>query len=99
MLRSEWPFVLIINTLLCSCQGSYKIQYHADGPDKPAVEIDFTPPWRRISMVSGLEDALGVKLPGDLGSEETRLFLMGGWVRGGGGGALSGLARAGRGEQ
>ena len=41
-----------------------------------AVEIDFTPPFRRISMVSGLEEALNVKLPADLDSEEARLFLV-----------------------
>lgn len=48
----------------------------ADGAENPPIEIDFTPPWRRISMVSGLEEALNVKLPGDLESEETRAFLM-----------------------
>lgn len=48
--------------------GSYKITYHPDGPEGQAHEIDFTPPFRRISMVEELEKALGVKLP------ETRLF-------------------------
>merc|ERR1712137_169160 len=52
----------------------YKIQYRADGPDQPTTEIDFTPPWRRISMVSGLEEACGFKLP-DIETEECRLFL------------------------
>ncbi len=49
------------------------------------VEIDFTPPFRRISMLSGLEEALGVAFPADLDSEEARLFLVE-LVRGGGGG-------------
>ncbi len=40
------------------------------------MEIDFTPPFRRISMVSGLEEALGAKLPDDLDSEEARLALV-----------------------
>ncbi|CAO2610055.1 Lysine--tRNA ligase [Lemmus lemmus] len=48
--------------------GSYKITYHPDGPEGQAFEIDFTPPFRRISMVEELEKALGVKLP------ETNLF-------------------------
>lgn len=48
--------------------GSYKVTYHPDGPEGEACEIDFTPPFRRISMVEELEKALGVKLP------ETRLF-------------------------
>lgn len=48
--------------------GSYKVIYHPDGPEGQACEIDFTPPFRRISMVEELEKALGVKLP------ETKLF-------------------------
>ncbi|XP_004690422.1 PREDICTED: lysine--tRNA ligase isoform X1 [Condylura cristata] len=48
--------------------GSYKVTYHPDGPEGKACEIDFTPPFRKISMVEELEKALGVKLP------ETRLF-------------------------
>lgn len=56
--------------------GSYEVEYHPDGPDQPAVTIDFKPPWRRISMISGLEEALGTKFPKDLASEEARLFLV-----------------------
>lgn len=41
-----------------------------------AVDIDFTPPFRRISMCAGLEEALNVKLPADMDSEEARLFLV-----------------------
>lgn len=40
------------------------------------MDIDFTPPFRRISMCAGLEEALNVKLPADLDSEEARLFLV-----------------------
>lgn len=45
--------------------GTYKIKYHPDGPDHPenVWEIDFTPPFQRISMIRDLEKALGVKLP------------------------------------
>ena len=44
--------------------GSYKIKYHPDGPDTEQTwEVDFTPPFQRISMVSDLEKACGVKLP------------------------------------
>lgn len=48
--------------------GSYKVTYHPDGPEGQACEIDFTPPFRKISMVEELEKALGMKLP------ETNLF-------------------------
>ena len=40
------------------------------------MDIDFTPPFRRISMCAGLEEALGCTLPADLDSEEARLFLV-----------------------
>ncbi|KAL3143670.1 Lysine--tRNA ligase [Trebouxia sp. C0009 RCD-2024] len=63
---------IMVSGMVKSIKGSYKIAYHADGPDKPTVEIDFTPPWRRISMVSGLEEVLGVKLPQDLSTDEAR---------------------------
>jgi len=57
--------------------GSYVITYHPDGPEKPetAVKVDFTPPFKRIPMIGGLEGALGVKLPTDLFSEEARVQL------------------------
>lgn len=41
----------MVSGMVKAIKGTYKIAYHADGPDKPTVEIDFTPPWRRISMV------------------------------------------------
>ncbi|KAL1439890.1 hypothetical protein MTO96_009719 [Rhipicephalus appendiculatus] len=43
--------------------GSYKITYHPEGADGPALEIDFTPPFRRVRMLPDLEKALGTKLP------------------------------------
>lgn len=65
----------MISEMVKDIKGSYKIQYHANGPGEDPVEIDFTPPWRRISMVSGLEEKLGVTIPKDLYSEESRAFL------------------------
>mmetsp|Transcript_24474 Transcript_24474/g.17210 ORF Transcript_24474/g.17210 Transcript_24474/m.17210 type:complete len:268 (-) Transcript_24474:1729-2532(-) len=57
--------------------GSYIINYHpGDDPEDPnkSYEIDFTPPFKRIPMMKGLEDALKMKLPSgkDLATEETR---------------------------
>ena len=40
------------------------------------IEIDFTPPFKRISMIGGLEEHLGVKIPTQFNSEETRFFLL-----------------------
>lgn len=57
--------------------GGYKITYHPDGPEGNAWEIDFTPPFKRVSMVKGLEERLKVKLPDPttFDSEETRKIL------------------------
>lgn len=43
--------------------GGYKVTYHPEGPEGPEYEIDFTPPFRKISMLDELEKVLGVKLP------------------------------------
>lgn len=66
---------LISEMVLEVNNGSYVVSYHPEGPDSEAVDINFKPPWRRISMVSGLEEALGVTFPQDLASEEAREFL------------------------
>lgn len=42
--------------------GSYKIKYQKS-PDEEPQEVDFTPPFRRISMIDGLEEVLKIKLP------------------------------------
>uniref|UniRef100_A0A8C3RMF2 Lysine--tRNA ligase n=2 Tax=Chelydra serpentina TaxID=8475 RepID=A0A8C3RMF2_CHESE len=57
--------------------GSYKVTYHPDGPEGHAYEIDFTPPFRKISMVCELERILGMKLPATdhFETEETRKFF------------------------
>ncbi|XP_044842955.1 lysine--tRNA ligase isoform X2 [Mauremys mutica] len=57
--------------------GGYKVTYHPDGPEGHACEIDFTPPFRKISMVCELERILGVKLPvtDHFETEETRKFF------------------------
>ena len=67
----------MISGMVKSICGSYIITYHPDGPEKPetAVTVDFTPPFKRIPMVQGLEEILNIKLPADLFSEEARLML------------------------
>ncbi|CAL5184507.1 unnamed protein product [Lathyrus oleraceus] len=56
-------------------KGSYKIKYHANGIDKDPIEIDFTPPFRRIDMIEGLEQIAGLSIPKDLASDETNQYL------------------------
>ncbi|KAH0619749.1 hypothetical protein JD844_000695 [Phrynosoma platyrhinos] len=57
--------------------GSYKVMYHPEGPEGQAYEIDFTPPFRKISMVDELERVLGMKFPtvDQFETEETRKFF------------------------
>lgn len=36
----------MLSGMVKDIHGSYKIQYHPNGPDHPPVEIDFTPPFK-----------------------------------------------------
>lgn len=70
----------LLSSMVLAIKGSYKFNYHpGDDPANPdkVFEIDFTPPFRRIPMMKGLEEALGMKLPpnNELGTEETRAFF------------------------
>eukprot|EP00560_Eucampia_antarctica_P009162 CAMPEP_0197828024 /NCGR_PEP_ID=MMETSP1437-20131217/4670_1 /TAXON_ID=49252 ORGANISM="Eucampia antarctica, Strain CCMP1452" /NCGR_SAMPLE_ID=MMETSP1437 /ASSEMBLY_ACC=CAM_ASM_001096 /LENGTH=608 /DNA_ID=CAMNT_0043429091 /DNA_START=57 /DNA_END=1883 /DNA_ORIENTATION=+ len=53
--------------------GGYKINY-SPKPGAPEVEIDFTPPFKRISMMEGLEERMNVKLP-ELDDPEVEIKL------------------------
>jgi len=55
----------MMSKMVYSIHGTYKIQYHPDGPENKdnVIEIDFSPPFRRIPMMKGLEECLGIKLP------------------------------------
>jgi lysyl-tRNA synthetase class 2 len=53
----------LISGMVKSIHGTYKVKYHPEGPEGPEVEIDFTPPFRRVSMIKTLESILKVKFP------------------------------------
>nr|XP_043615215.1 lysine--tRNA ligase-like isoform X2 [Erigeron canadensis] len=55
--------------------GGYKVAYHANGYDKDPIEIDFTPPFRRLSVIKELEKMANLSIPKDLASEEARQYL------------------------
>lgn len=67
----------MISGLVKSITGSYKITYHPDGPEGREMLADFSPPFRRIDMLSGLEEVLKVKLPApsDLATPEANNLL------------------------
>ena len=69
-----------LSGVVLAVAGSYKIQYHPqDDPANPdkVYEIDFTPPFRRVSMMSGLQAKLNIPFPAnkDLHTEEARFFF------------------------
>jgi len=52
----------LVSGMVKSITGSYILEYQPLDKDEP-YRIDFTPPYKRIPIVEGLEAALGVKLP------------------------------------
>ena len=67
----------MISSIVNECNnGSYLLTYHIPGDSEgKTVDIDFSPPWRRIPMLEGLEEIIGEKLPEDLASEAGRAGL------------------------
>ena len=53
--------------------GSYKIEW--EDMKGNTTNIDFTPPWRRLNMVEGVEEAGNFKIPLPYEGEECRAFL------------------------
>jgi len=64
----------LVSGLVMDITGGYKIKY-SPKPGAPEVEIDFTPPFKRISMMEGLEEAMKTKLP-DLDDPEVDAKLI-----------------------
>ena len=52
----------MISGMVLEITGSYVVEYAAEEGGEP-TRIDFSPPWKRISMISGLEEATGEKFP------------------------------------
>eukprot|EP01022_Parablepharisma_sp_SALTPOND_P000924 TRINITY_DN105266_c1_g1_i1.p1 TRINITY_DN105266_c1_g1~~TRINITY_DN105266_c1_g1_i1.p1 ORF type:complete len:623 (+),score=120.76 TRINITY_DN105266_c1_g1_i1:4795-6663(+) len=77
----------LLSGMVKSLFGTYKIKYHPKGKEAEEekkegeekkceeIEIDFTPPFKRMSLIESLEERLKVKFPTNLESEETRAFL------------------------
>jgi lysyl-tRNA synthetase class 2 len=66
----------MISGMVKELTGGYKIIYHANGVDNPPIEIDFTPPFRRIDMIGGLEAMAKLEIPKDLSSDEANKYLI-----------------------
>jgi lysyl-tRNA synthetase, class II len=79
----------MLSELVLKVCGSHKVVYHpdgttnTDGSEGRKIEIDFTPPFRRISMVSALESKLReilnepeLKFPANVGADNSRPYLL-----------------------
>ena len=68
----------MLSEMVLNICGSYKIKFHPEGRGEgmPEIELDFSPPFRRISMISGLEEVLGETFPTPLESDEANAFLQ-----------------------
>ncbi|KAK1399804.1 Lysine--tRNA ligase [Heracleum sosnowskyi] len=65
----------MLSGLVKELTGGYKVRYHANGLENEAIEIDFTPPFRRIDMIEDLEKMAGLNIPKDLASDEANKYL------------------------
>ncbi|XP_065675320.1 lysine--tRNA ligase-like [Hydra vulgaris] len=69
----------MLSGMVKSLFGTYKLKYHPERTDEAEGEeweIDFTPPFRRISMLAELQKVLNVTFPNfDLNTEEARKYF------------------------
>lgn len=67
----------LLSGMVMSIHGSYKVTFHPNGADGESVLIDFTPPFKRVSMIKTLEELLEVTLPKpeDYGTPEANKIL------------------------
>ncbi|CAA0825617.1 Lysine--tRNA ligase [Striga hermonthica] len=66
----------MLSGMVMKLTGGYVIKYHANGYDNDPIEIDFTPPFRRIDMIDELERVANLNIPKDLSSEEANKYLV-----------------------
>ena len=69
----------MLSKMVYSIHRSYKIKYHPNGQEDKdnIIDIDFTPPFKRMPMMKSLEEVLKVKMPKntELHTEESRAFF------------------------
>ena len=64
----------MLSGLVLQEKGSYKVTYHPNGRDEAPIEMDFTPPFRRIKMMDALKE-LGLDVPAPYDGEECLAYL------------------------
>ena len=53
----------LISSLVKHLFGTYRINYHLHGLDYEPIEIDFTPPFKRLNLLEELEKVTGERFP------------------------------------
>ncbi|EPS66881.1 hypothetical protein M569_07895, partial [Genlisea aurea] len=66
----------MLSGMVLELTGGYKIKYHANGLGQDPIEIDFTPPFRRVDMIEELEKIANLDIPKDLTSDEANAYLV-----------------------
>ncbi|EOY07170.1 Lysyl-tRNA synthetase 1 [Theobroma cacao] len=66
----------LLSGMVKELTGSYKIKYHGNGFDSEPIEIDFTPPFRRMDLIEELESRANLSIPKDLSSEPANWYLL-----------------------
>ncbi|OWM86991.1 hypothetical protein CDL15_Pgr016028 [Punica granatum] len=66
----------MLSGMVMELTGGYKIKYHANGLNNDPIEINFTPPFRRIDMVEELEKIAGLNISRDFSSDEANKYLV-----------------------
>lgn len=66
----------MVSGMVYSIFGDYKVTYHKNRETGEAVVVDYTPPFKRISMMEGLEEHAGIVLPGPIESPESNAYLI-----------------------
>lgn len=68
----------MVSTLVMKTHNSYDVPMTIEKKDGTKEEhvINFKPPFKRISMISGLEEKIGKKFPAKLESEEANKFML-----------------------
>lgn len=66
----------LLSGMVKELTGGYKIKYHANGLENDPIEINFTPPFRRIDMIGELEKMANLSIPKDLAGDEANKYLI-----------------------
>ncbi|KAJ1923728.1 lysyl-tRNA synthetase [Tieghemiomyces parasiticus] len=70
----------MVSGMVKALTGSYVVTYHPQGQESGAepVTIDFSPPFKRINMIEGLEERLNTKFPpaSELHTDATNRYLL-----------------------